>query len=103
MTEEGQAIYAGLPTGYSGYMHRAALAQNAAAVDIRNIRVRKECRYIFRETVGVPYRTIAGGDIFDVSLLPEDSDWGELSLKLGKALRAAGYRILYLPDCPGKC
>lgn len=103
MTEEGQVIYAGLPAGYSGYMHRAVLAQNAMAVDIRNIRVRKECQEIFRETVGVPYGTIAGGDIFDVSLLPEDSDWKELSLKLGRALRAAGYRILYLPDCPGKC
>ena len=98
-TEEGQAIYAGLPVGYSGYLHRASLAQVAAAADIRNIQVRKECREIFRKVLGVPYGTIPGSEVFDASQLPEDSDWTDLSLKLCRALREAGYRILYLPDC----
>ncbi|MCR2047338.1 glycosyltransferase [Acetatifactor muris] len=99
MTEEGEAIYAGLPVGYSGYLHRAALAQNASAVDIRNVRVRQECREIFRQVLGVHYKAIPGTEVFDVSLLPEDSDWTDLSLRLCRALREAGYRILYLPDC----
>ncbi len=33
-----------------------------------------------------------------MSLLPEDSDWTDLSLRLCRALREAGYRILYLPE-----
>ncbi len=98
LTEEGKTMYENLPVAYSGYLHRAVLSQDAAAVDIRNMRVREECRGIFEETVGVAYRTVPGKDIFDVSLLPGDCDRTAISLKLGRALREAGYRILYLPD-----
>lgn len=98
LTEEGKALYAGLPKGYSGYLHRAALPQDAAAVDIRNIRVREECRELFRKVTGVPYRAVPGGEIFDVSLLPGDCDPMQVSLALGRALRREGYRILYLPE-----
>lgn len=103
LTEEGDVVYAGLPVGYSGYLHRAVLAQDAAAVDIRNIRVRKSCREIFRKVTGISYETIPGTDVFDISRLPEGSDIKSLSLELGRALRDAGYRILYLPDCSRKC
>lgn len=97
LTEEGEALYAGLPKGYSGYLHRAALPQDAAAVDIRNICVRRECRELFESIVGVPYGAVLGGERFDASLLPEGADCVRLSLELCRALRAAGYRILYLP------
>lgn len=103
LTEAGEVVYAGLPLGYSGYLHRASLAQNAAAVDIRHIRVREECREIFKEATGLPWKAIPGTDIFDASGLRSGSDWRTLSLELGRALRAAGYRILYLPDWTGKC
>ncbi len=98
LTEEGKALYAGLAKGYSGYLHRAMLPQDAAAVDIRNIRVREECRELFRKVTGVPYRAVPGGEIFDVSILPKDCDHLQISLKLGQALRGNGYRILYLPE-----
>lgn len=98
MTEEGDVIYENLPANYSGYLHRAVLAQSAAAVDIRNIRVRPECRELFRQVTGFSYRTLAGSDIFDASLLPEDSHIRRLSIEFCKALRREGYRILYLPD-----
>ena len=100
MTEEGGVLYENLPAGYSGYLHRAALAQDAAAVDIRNIRVREECREIFRRAAGVPYRTASDKDIFDVSCMPKDCDFVRVSLEVCSALRSAGYRILYLPDFP---
>lgn len=98
LTEEGKVLYGGLPKGYSGYLHRAALPQDAAAVDIRNIRVRPECRELFERVAGVPYRTVLQGERFDVSYLPKDCDYIEISLRLGRALREAGYRILYLPE-----
>ncbi len=97
MTEEGKIVYENLPIGYSGYLHRAALQQDAMAVDIRNIRVREECREIFRQVVGVAYKTVSENDCFDTSVLPENCDYVQLSLKLCSAIREAGYRILYLP------
>lgn len=96
--EDGRVLYAGLPKSYSGYLHRAVLPQDAAAVDIRNIRVRQECRKLFECAVGVPYRTSEGEERFDASLLPENCDYVEVSLRLGRALREAGYRVLYLPE-----
>jgi len=97
LTEDGRAVYGGLPVHYSGYLHRAILPQNAAAVDIRNIRVREECREIFCRVIGVPYRTVPGKEIFDVSSLPPDCDWERMSVQLCRAVRAAGYGILYQP------
>ena len=67
-------------------------------MDIRNIRVRPECRELFERVAGVPYRTVLQGERFDVSYLPKDCDYIEISLRLGRALREAGYRILYLPE-----
>lgn len=102
LAENGEVLYGGLPVCYSGHLHRAGLAQDAAAVDIRNIRVRRECRELFREVTGIPYRALPGTDVFDAALLPENCDFGRASLALCGALREAGYRILYLPDCMRK-
>lgn len=99
LKEDGTVYYEGLPKGYSGYLHRASLAQDAEAVDIRNIRVREELWPLFRDVVGVPWRTVQGGEIFDVSSLPKGTDMKAISVKLGWAIRRAGYRILYLPEC----
>lgn len=97
LTAEGKAVYGGLPAVYSGYMHRAVLPQDAAAVDVRCIQVREECREIFRKTVGAEYRLSEKG-IFDASLLPKGCDYIQVSLALCQELRRAGYRILFLPQ-----
>lgn len=99
MTEEGQVFYEHLNRRFSGYMHRASLAQDAEVLDLRNLQVREEARELFRETVGVPWRTLPQHEIFDVSVLPEGADITALSVALGRALRRAGYRLLYLPEC----
>ena len=96
--QAGEVLYRNLPIHYSGYLHRAVLPQDAAAADIRNIRVRPECRELFSQVTGVPYRAVPGTDRFDASTLPEGCDIGRISLELGRALREAGYRILYLPE-----
>lgn len=97
LSEAGQPVYKGLPRGWTGPLHRAILGQDAAAVDIRRIRVRQECREIFRQTLGVEYRTLSDGETFDASRLPRGCDPIRMSLELCRALRGAGYRILYLP------
>ena len=102
LKEDGTVYYAGLPKGYSGSLHRAALPQDAEAVDIRNIRVREELWPLFRDIVGVSWQAVPGEEIFDVSLLPKGTDLKAVSIALGRAIRSAGYRILYLPEC-AKC
>ncbi len=97
LSEEGNVFYQGLPASYSGYMHRAVLQQNGEAVDIRLIAVREECRKLFEQIVGVPYKTLPGQEFFDASVLPEEMDYQTVSIALGKAIRSAGYRILWEP------
>ena len=98
MAEDGTVFYENLPVSYSGYLHRAILPQDAFAVDIRNIRVRPECRELFRKVTGITYQALPGTDIFDASVLPEGCDIRRASLEFGRAIREAGYRIIYLPE-----
>ncbi len=98
MTAEGEVIYEGLPAAYSGYLHRAVLSQDAEAVDIRAIRVRKEYVTAFKKITGVAYKENPYTHLFDCSQLPKDTDYRILSLEVCKALQEAGGRILYLPS-----
>lgn len=100
MSSEGDVYYEGLPAGFSGPGNRAVLTQTAEAVDIRCIRVRRECRNLFEQVVGVPYREAETSNhqlLFDVSGLPEEADYRDLSLKFCRALGEAGYGICYDP------
>lgn len=103
MAEDGQVYYEGLNCHFSGYLHRASLHQNAEVLDIRNIRVRKEAWGLFQEAVGVPWQASPGQEIFDVTVLPEKSDFKALSLTLSEALHKAGYKLLYLPEKRENC
>ena len=98
MSEEGRVFYQGLPASYSGYLHRAVLSQDAEVLDLRNIRVAPWLWDIFARAAGVPYRELPAKQIFDVSALPPDADLTELSIRVCKAIRKAGYRLLYLPE-----
>lgn len=108
ISQQGDVYYGALPVAYSGPFHRAVLQQDAEAVDIRCIQVKEECYPIFEQIVGVPYRETVicessgkgadGWRIFDVSVLPENSDYVKISMELGKALTDAGYRILWEPE-----
>ena len=85
--------YKGLSKHFSGYLHRAVLTQSAEAIDIRSMVVREELRGLFKEITGVTYRRIPGTQIFDVSTLPEGTNYKELSIKLSKEIRRRGYRL----------
>lgn len=98
MNLQGDAEYKGLSKGFSGYLHRAVLTQEAEALDIRCLRIREELHLLFKENVGVPYQTTGEREFFDISALPTDTDYTELSLKLSKAIREQGYRLVYLPE-----
>lgn len=97
MSGGGKLFYEGLPKEYSGYMHRARSAQEAEALDIRNIEVAEELRSCVEEITGVPYVTRRDSEIFDASVLPRGTDYITLSLKVSAALRAKGFRLLYDP------
>lgn len=97
MDQEGAVLYYGLKPGYSGYLHRAVLTQDAEAVDLRCICVAKEFQKLFEEIVGVPYVTKPGGEWFDSASLPEGADIRRLSLAFCGALRRQGKRILWDP------
>lgn len=101
MDVDGRILYEGLSKHYSGYLHRAALTQDADAVDIRCMQVREECRELFQMITGVPYVKTPDIDCFDAHTLPEGTDYIDLSLRLCRAIREKGYRILYLPGMSG--
>ena len=86
--ESGQCLYQGLKRGFSGYMHRASLQQDAYAVDIRKMILKEELQPLFEEVVGVKYAT---------HLNFSEDRYLELSLKLCEEIRKKGYRILWDP------
>ena len=93
--EDGVCTYKGLNKHFDGYMHRAVLRQNAYAVDIRNIVVRKELQALFKETTGYSYISKQGEQRFDAGILPKDADFVGLSVKFAKKIKAAGYTLIY--------
>ncbi|MCM1056980.1 MAG: glycosyltransferase [Firmicutes bacterium] len=97
MGADGSVFYEGLPEVYSGYLHRAILQQDAEALDVRNLEVRESLRGLFEEITGVPYKALPGTEKFDAATLPAGADPVEISLRLSKALRDGGYRLLYQP------
>lgn len=97
MDRDGAVVYAGLPIQFSGAFHRASLQQTALAIDIRCIRIAPECLELFEEIVGVPYKEDDKG-WFDLTTLPTGVDNRMISLKLSKALRKKGYKLLWDPE-----
>ena len=107
MAADGGVYYEGLKEGYSGYLHRGVLTQDAEAVDLRCVCVAREFWPLFEQVTGVPYQTrevtLQGGsgkeglrlEIFDCGKLPMGADVKELSLSFCKALRDRGKRILW--------
>ncbi len=97
MGMDGSVFYEGLPVVYSGYLHRAILQQDAEALDVRSLELRESLRGLFEEITGVPYKTLPGTEKFDAATLPAGADPVEVSLRLSRALRDKGYRLLYQP------
>lgn len=99
MTKDGRVIFEGLPEGFSGYTNRAVLVQQAEALDIRSICLRKDCYALFEQVTGVSYRLLEGGKDgqLDWSVVPE-TERMSVSLKLSKTLYEAGYVLVWDPQ-----
>lgn len=94
MTSDGEVLYAGRKEAYLSFLH----AQDAEALDIRNLEVREELKCLFPELFGIEYATLPDSNLFDVSVLPPKVDIREASLLLSAEIRRRGYRLLYLAE-----
>ncbi len=98
MNREGKVFYQGLHQEYSGYVHRAALQQDADVIDIRCMKVNVSCVELFEKVTGVSYVEEHSVGLFDCSCLPEGTDYAEVSLRFCKALQDENYMILWDPQ-----
>lgn len=103
-SDEGICPYQGLYKGFSGYMHRANLTQEADAVDIRLMQIRPELFEIVKELVE-KYVTdknevpLLDGNILDCSSLSLDDDqYRKLNLEVCKKINELNYRVVWNPS-----
>lgn len=108
--ESGRCLFEGLPARFTGgSTHRAILAQDCAAVDIRFMRLREELWPLFSGITGLPYRerTVLAKEggrkkeirIADVEGLScDEAGYRKLSMTLGRAVRDAGYLTVWNPS-----
>ena len=100
LDEKGNVMYADIPKGFDGYMHRGSLVQDVPALDIRTIALKKEYAPVFQQITGVPYRNLPGGSFLDRSVLSEKSEEEirTMSLQLGKTLTEKGLLLCWDPE-----
>ncbi len=153
MDARGNVVFAGLRDGFSGYVNRAALVQQAQALDIRCMKINPVCQELVkkvchgfvkkglqgpvREGLQGPVREGLQGPVtegfqgpvtegfqgsvtegfmesgketpvmsdcisadgsFSWEMLPKGTDYRKLSLMLSKALKDAGYVLLWDPE-----
>jgi len=97
MNERGDVSFAGLQDGYSGYVNRAALVQQAGAMDVRCMRLSPACRKIVQEKIS-PEQCFAQDGTFLWKKLPPGTDYVDISLNISRMIRAAGYVLLWDPE-----
>ncbi len=87
MEADGTVRYAGLRARYSGYMNRAALAQQVPALDLRNMKVRDELKELYAE----------------YTRKMQDGDAAQISLLFCEEVRKRGYSLVYMPGIAHQC
>ncbi len=93
--EAGNCPYQGLRKGFSGYMHRAVLQQEAYAVDVRKLVLRPQLWEVYEQVTGIPYlqrRQHRAG------IQAAEDVCRKQSLSLAKEIHEKGYRILWDPE-----
>lgn len=95
---DGEPLYLGLHKEYSGYMHRAALQQEAEMIDVRCMKCSLEAAEILEKMLGLPYLKHPKTGRFDwQDSLNMEVDYKELSSRFCKEIREKGYRIIWDP------
>lgn len=88
LNEDGECLYGNLPKNYSGYMHRASLAQTVRCGDVRNMVVRDELKDIYELSVK------------DISF-KDNEECIKASLKFSNLCKERGYILVYDPELKG--
>lgn len=96
--KDGTEPYTGLRKGFSGYMHRGALLQEVFAVDVRNVKVRKELRELYEEVTGLNCPESGVCAAADKKERQKEKDWKEVSLRFAEEVQRRGYTILWDPN-----
>lgn len=97
MGQNGNVMYRGLHRRFSGYMHRGVLQQDACAVDLRNMIVRKDLIKLFEKTTGYTYPV--PGEIRKKQLSDEEEEKiRKKSIDFCNKVRGKSISILYNPD-----
>lgn len=99
MSEDGTILYEGLQNGFSGYMNRAVLVQQAKSLDLGCFILNPACEKLFEKELGIPYKILTGGreGQFDPADLSKE-ERKALSLKISKVLRENGYCLIWDPE-----
>lgn len=102
--EDGKRLYKGVHKEYSGgSTHRAVLKQDCMAVDIRCMRVCQSLQPIFEQIMGIPYQEVGKQKLADVSGISCDEEgYRKLSMEFGRAVRKAGYLVVWDPKTTTK-
>ena len=79
MDEQGNVVYEGLRKGFSGYMNRAALVQEAEMLDVRCMRVNPACEALICKSL-------------------EQTDINKKNQEVCKILKDAGYKLIWDPE-----
>lgn len=79
MDKQGKVVYAGLRRGFSGYMNRAALTQEAELLDIRCMRINPACEGLLEQSL-------------------QESDLIQCSKQVCDTLKDAGYKLIWDPQ-----
>ncbi len=89
MKRDGTVMYQGLPKDFSGYMHRAALMQEVAAGDVRNMRICPGLKELWDKEVAP-------------KINEKNCDYVNLSLAFCEQARLQGYVVVYDPQLGNK-
>ncbi len=101
MDAQGNVAFKGLYDGFSGYVNRAALVQQAEALDIRCMKLNPSCVELARKEAGLGGYVTEEGKIL-WKKLPQNTSYVDISLKLCEVLKNAGYILLWDPQEKGK-
>jgi hypothetical protein len=83
MNNQGEVIYEGLRRGFSGYMNRAALVQEAQLLDTRCMRINPACKALVRECM-------------------KEINIEKRNEKVCSILKEAGYKLIWNPEAVKK-
>ena len=94
-TADGTVVYEGLKHGFSGYMNRAALVQQAEVLDIRCMNINPACRELLEQCLQESGLTME--EFQQLHMPRKDIDIKALSIKVSQTLKEAGYVWVWDP------